>query len=205
MALPSSGSISISQIKAELGSSSNSLRTLSSQADPVKTAPDGMSEFRGYFAPSYVTVNSSSRVLRDYTTGTRNMLITYSTPAYGARPQGPSYTLINENTVDEAFSRYFYQMQNFGWNNKFVVFDSTNQRYNKISIVAYYDGGITETLTLDVVLGSPYGGNPYYVSWNAGGANIYSSTYTSTGFNLVWKANNYYPYMAVDVIYEISN
>ena len=46
MALQSSGAISISQIKSELGSSSNSLRTLSAAAG--KSAPDAMSEFYGY-------------------------------------------------------------------------------------------------------------------------------------------------------------
>ena len=46
MALPSSGSISIGQIRAELGTSSGSLRQLSSMAG--KGTPDSMSEFRGY-------------------------------------------------------------------------------------------------------------------------------------------------------------
>ena len=53
MALQSSGAISISQIKSELGSASNSLRTLSSQAG--KSAPDSFSEFYGYssYSPPY--------------------------------------------------------------------------------------------------------------------------------------------------------
>ena len=46
MALQSSGAISISQIKAELSSSSNSLRDLSAAAG--KSTPDAMSEFYGY-------------------------------------------------------------------------------------------------------------------------------------------------------------
>jgi hypothetical protein len=46
MALQSSGAISLSQIKSELGSSSNSLRTLSAAAG--KSAPDAFSEFYGY-------------------------------------------------------------------------------------------------------------------------------------------------------------
>jgi hypothetical protein len=53
MALQSSGAISISQIRTELGSSSYSLRTLSSEAG--KGTPDAMSEFYGYSAA--VTVN----------------------------------------------------------------------------------------------------------------------------------------------------
>jgi hypothetical protein len=51
MALQSSGAISISQIKTELGSSSNSLRTLSAAAG--FTTPDSMSEFYGYSAAQY--------------------------------------------------------------------------------------------------------------------------------------------------------
>ena len=46
MALQSSGAISLSQIKTELGSGSNSLRTLSAAAG--KSAPDAFSEFYGY-------------------------------------------------------------------------------------------------------------------------------------------------------------
>lgn len=48
MALQSSGSISINQIRTELGSSSYSLRTLSAAAG--KSTPDAMSEFYGYSA-----------------------------------------------------------------------------------------------------------------------------------------------------------
>lgn len=53
MPLPSSGAISISQIRTELGTSSGSLRNLSSLAG--KSTPDAMSEFYGYSAS--VTVN----------------------------------------------------------------------------------------------------------------------------------------------------
>lgn len=53
MPLPSSGAISISQIRTELGTSSGSLRTLSSLAG--KSTPDAMSEFYGY--SNAVTVN----------------------------------------------------------------------------------------------------------------------------------------------------
>jgi hypothetical protein len=55
MALPPSGPISISMIKAELGSSSNSLRTLSSLAG--FSTPDAMSEFYGYSANSTISYN----------------------------------------------------------------------------------------------------------------------------------------------------
>ena len=55
MALPSSGAISISQIRSELGTSSGSLRTLSSIAG--KGTPDAMSEFYGYSASHDVYIN----------------------------------------------------------------------------------------------------------------------------------------------------
>lgn len=49
MALPSTGAIRMSQIKTELGSSSNSLRNYSATAG--KSAPDAMSEFYSYSPP----------------------------------------------------------------------------------------------------------------------------------------------------------
>lgn len=55
MPLQSSGQISISDIKAELGSSSNSLRTLS--ADAGFSTPDAMSEFYGYSHGGATEVN----------------------------------------------------------------------------------------------------------------------------------------------------
>lgn len=58
MALPSSGAISISQIRTELGTSDGSLRNLSSLAG--KSTPDAMSEFYGY--SNAVTVNISAYV-----------------------------------------------------------------------------------------------------------------------------------------------
>jgi hypothetical protein len=50
MPLSGTGPISMSQIKAELGSASNSLRAYSDAAG--KSAPDIMSEFFGYGTPS---------------------------------------------------------------------------------------------------------------------------------------------------------
>jgi hypothetical protein len=60
MTLQSSGSISINQIRTELGSGSYSLRTLSAAAG--KSTPDSMSEFYGYSAgpPSVFSVSASS-------------------------------------------------------------------------------------------------------------------------------------------------
>ena len=55
MALPSSGALSISAIKTELGSSSNSLRTLSGLAG--FSTPDAISEFYGYSALTAITLS----------------------------------------------------------------------------------------------------------------------------------------------------
>jgi hypothetical protein len=52
MPLPPSGQISINQIRTELGTSSGSLRTLSSLAG--FSTPDAMSEFYGYSAGSTI-------------------------------------------------------------------------------------------------------------------------------------------------------
>jgi hypothetical protein len=74
MTLQSSGAISISNIKTELGSSSNSLRDLSSAAG--KSTPDAMSEFYGYSATpvsytySIVAYNGYVTVQGTYTTKT---------------------------------------------------------------------------------------------------------------------------------------
>ena len=55
MALPSSGALSISAIKTELGSSSNSLRTLSGLAG--FSTPDAISEFYGYSSLTAITLS----------------------------------------------------------------------------------------------------------------------------------------------------
>ena len=67
MALQSSGAIKISEIKAELGSSSNSLRTLSAAAGFA--IPDPMSEFYGYSAGPSGQYWSGDGV-NDYISGT---------------------------------------------------------------------------------------------------------------------------------------
>ncbi len=58
MALQSSGAISISQIRTELGSSSYSLRTLSAAAG--FSTPDAMSEFYGYASESMTGVTGTA-------------------------------------------------------------------------------------------------------------------------------------------------
>lgn len=64
MPLQSSGSISINQIRAELGSGSYSLRALSAAAG--KSTPDAMSEFYGYSAVSPDTLLVLSRSSSSY-------------------------------------------------------------------------------------------------------------------------------------------
>lgn len=59
MALQSSGAISISQIRTELGSSSYSLRTLSAAAG--KSTPDAMSEFYGYTSEYMTGVTTTAQ------------------------------------------------------------------------------------------------------------------------------------------------
>jgi hypothetical protein len=64
MALPSSGTISIGQIRANLNTSNGSLRFLSSRAG--KSTPDSMSEFRGYqYPPAYITYSQNVGQLYD--------------------------------------------------------------------------------------------------------------------------------------------
>jgi len=57
MALQTSGAISISQIKTELSSSSNSLRALSAAAG--KSTPDAMSEFYGFSSYTPPTISGN--------------------------------------------------------------------------------------------------------------------------------------------------
>jgi len=96
MALPSSGSISIDQIRTEIGVSTGSLRSLSASAG--KSTPDAMSEFYGYShlvePPSaysgYITSATSPRggyrlrlsdgyTTTDYTTPSSSTIYTFST------------------------------------------------------------------------------------------------------------------------------
>lgn len=64
MALQSSGSIAVSQVKTELGNSSGSIRTLSAAAG--KSTPDAMSEFYGYSASGGAYQYGSPFMLFDF-------------------------------------------------------------------------------------------------------------------------------------------
>ncbi len=64
MALPGSGAISISQIRANLNTGNGSLRFLSARAG--KSTPDSMSEFYGYqYPPGYITYSQNVASLYD--------------------------------------------------------------------------------------------------------------------------------------------
>jgi hypothetical protein len=73
MALQTSGAISISQIKTELGSSSNSLRTLSAAAG--KSTPDAMSEFYGYASYAVPTYHAGATSISGAGTSANNYVV----------------------------------------------------------------------------------------------------------------------------------
>lgn len=87
MTLQSSGAISISQIKTELGSAANSLRDLSAAAG--KATPDAMSEFYGYSASytySIIAYSGYVTVSGTYTTKTGGTNTSFS--FYNSSPSG---------------------------------------------------------------------------------------------------------------------
>ncbi len=100
MALPSSGELSIADIKTELGSSSNSLKDLSLAAS--KTAPHGMGEFHGY---SHVTLTSYTSSIPSnatiFTVCSQSMTVTYYHNGSTTYPQNGDnvYTNSNGSTV----------------------------------------------------------------------------------------------------------
>jgi hypothetical protein len=104
MALQTSGPISISQIKTELGSTSNSLRALSAAAG--KSTPDAMSEFYGYASytpPSYISgANSVSG------TGTQsNPYVISKTSGY------TNYSWVQTYQCDELYEGSWYAEEGF--------------------------------------------------------------------------------------------
>ena len=102
MALQSSGAISISQIRTELGSGSGSLRTLSSLAG--KSTPDAMSEFYGYSTESMTGITGYAMDAIDqggYYCGCNENLTVYQTSegrwlrgnSIGSTPLSGTYSL----------------------------------------------------------------------------------------------------------------
>ena len=95
MALQNSGPISISNIKSELGSTSNSLRALSATAG--FSTPDAMSEFYGYssFDPAWVDIHAYSPEAGASISGqgvaSNPWVLGINTNYYGASPYGGDY------------------------------------------------------------------------------------------------------------------
>jgi len=145
MALQSSGAISISQIKTELGSSSNSLRTLSAAAG--KSTPDAMSEFYGYSAytpPSYLSgANSISGAGTAASPYTVNV---YMNPNYfywaGDLQQYYSYLynryvereFSNCSQPEEMFKNFFIQSASSAYNWNYLKFNNQHSGAQKMYV-----------------------------------------------------------------------
>ena len=118
MALQSSGQIKISEIKTELGSSSNSLNTLSVAAG--KTAPHAMSEFYGYssYTNSHYYDNDGSN---DYITGEK-----------------VSSTPFDINTTQDLSFNFWVRIKSSSKNNETLWnFGSTNANGNNRIFMQY--------------------------------------------------------------------
>ena len=118
MPLQSSGQIKISEIKTELGSSSNSLNTLSVAAG--KTAPHAMSEFYGYsaYTNSHYYSNDGTN---DYITGTK----TGNTP-------------FDINTTQDLSFNFWVRIKSSSKNNETLWnFGSTNTNGNNRIFMQY--------------------------------------------------------------------
>ena len=107
MALQSSGAISISQIKTELGSSSYSLRTLSAAAG--KSTPDAMSEFYGYSASSW-----PSGVVARYDIGNGSSYSGSGNTVYDLSGYGHTMTLANTTYVANSGNPYMNHTSSSG-------------------------------------------------------------------------------------------
>ena len=140
MALPSNTTISISQIRTELGSASGSLRTLSSLAG--KSVPDAMSEFWGYSAgPPLI-----------YWDG--QFIVSYSGPASGyvfAANFQPSISYIVPNTNG---TWNINSDPTDGWD-RYVLASGPPQ--NNFSFVHTYDNYSIGSETVSVYLTPPSG------------------------------------------------
>lgn len=133
MALQSSGAISISQIRTELGSASGSLRTLSSLAG--KAVPDAMSEFYGYSAlppPLYWDGN--------FTAGWSGVT---GSDEFFCLNYAPNYAYVFDYYGDGAWS--FGSDATAGWDGYVNDHDGNgyNQAINNFYFVNFKQSGIT--------------------------------------------------------------
>ena len=112
MALPASGELSIADIKAELSSSSNSLKDLSLAAS--KTAPHGMGEFHGY---SHVTLTSYTSSIPSnatiFTVCQQSPTATYYHDGSTTYPQNGDFVYTNSNGTTVVPTGY-YKIDNGG-------------------------------------------------------------------------------------------
>lgn len=162
MALQGSGAISISQIKTELGSSSNSLRALSAAAG--KSAPDSMSEFYGYASYTPPSYSSGAGAISGNGTQASPYVVTTSWSG-GKQPYPPEYYTWEEVWTNRS------TMTQVNFTNQ----TSAQQRMNvSFSVAANF---------------CSYNGTPFDIdgdSYNARsrifvGGNIVSASYTSNG------------------------
>ena len=113
MPLPSSGAISISQIRTELGTSNGSLRALSSLAG--FSTPDAMSEFYNYSAESMSGITGFAQDAVNYGSyycGCGENLTVYQTtagrwlrgPGIGSTPLSGNYSL--DGSIYSFFNGY---------------------------------------------------------------------------------------------------
>ena len=168
MALPSSGALSISAIKTELGSTSNSLRALSAAAG--KSIPDAMSEFYGYSnIPSLVT----SGLVLHLDAGNATSYPGSGTTWTDLSPSATNATLVNGPTYSTVGSGS-------------IVFDGSND-YANLGNILGYDGSTGFTLSSWIRTTNTTNNQPLTIM----GKNIISSPYTGyqLGFNTSTATN----------------
>ena len=206
MTLQSSGAISLSQIKTELGSGSNSLRALSAAAG--KSAPDAFSEFYGYSATDNLgvittgnhSVTSSGKFATTtfyygYDIGTGyfsgNMTLGSSSNNDFELSSGATFTIRNLISVVGIISsnhmvisgnydgQTLQQATGFRYlkSGSSIIMDSTQYNITGDTMYGYYNAG--------------YGGTSFVYSVVAGGTGFAQSTTVpqtaGTTMNLYWS------------------
>jgi hypothetical protein len=182
MALQTSGAISISQIKTELGSTSNSLRALSAAAG--KSTPDAMSEFYGYasYVPPLVIYAGSDQGSGAYVVGSGYQNDQYYVEDYNPGPYLGQVTFwLTETGNPIAISGSYYR----------ITMTYLNF-YNSDTWADYNESGD--------IIGWPYDGNgninsnysTSFSPYSIPASNIYPNP--SRGFWLIHQNFNYNPY-----------
>lgn len=173
MALQSSGQIDISDIQAELGSTSGSLRTLSAAAG--KTSPDAMSEFYGYSAGIEPTENFGT--LNYYGNSSTNLV-------RGSKFKGwaPHFSGLSSGTTSQPR----------------IYSDNTNLRNfftskRTCSVSFWFIANAKSTSSNIYGLFSDYGGTSFNI-WSYLDTNGYLNVYTryGSGNNLLYTGSTNY-------------